>query len=346
MKKEKVIDEKQPKKKRKIFKKLLLVLLIFVGIVSIFLIGKNIYYKINDSKIIKAMDNLEQERVSLIFIEINPSFVLTMKNNKVEDIACLNDDCLSFYDDIDVTGKNTNDSIDYLYKLSKDKGFDTSKGVNIKTTTEIEVNLDYVKVDYIDENVKNEMLSNVLNNDDIKENNQNENYYSKLWEELKKDADYGNVYTCKMNNKELECHFIVSSITPNNGMDNNKIIKTFDVLDKFSIDTKRDRNDVWGIYIDNVLYEYMEDTLVGGETLIIQDTSPECINKTYDEATDSYIHTNICPQTTTTAKEPLNLKMALVKVNSSMSNNTVEYLYIKDLNLLNPVSSLSNINKY
>ena len=117
-------------------------------------------------------------------------------------------------------------------------------------------------------------------------------------------------------------------------MDNNKIIKTFDVLDKFSIDTKRDRNDVWGIYIDNVLYEYMEDTLVGGETLIIQDTSPECIN------------TNICPQTTTTAKEPLNLKMALVKVNSSMSNNTVEYLYIKDLNLLNPVSSLSNINKY
>lgn len=206
MKKEKAIDEQQPKKKRKIFKKVLLVLLAFIGIIGIYLIVKNIYYKINDNKIINAMDHLEQEKVSLIFIEINPSFVLTMKDNKVEDIACLNEDCLSFYDDIDVTGKNTNDSIDYLYKLSKDKGFDTSKGVNVKTTTEIEVNLDYVKLDYIDENVKNEILSKALNNDNIKENSQNENYYSKLWEELKKDADYGNVYDCKMINEELRCY--------------------------------------------------------------------------------------------------------------------------------------------
>ena len=190
---------------KKIFRKILLfILLVFLSWFLVLSIS-NFISEMKDKKIKSVLNDLEKDKISYLFVEINPSFVLTVKGNIVTDIACLNDDCLIFYDDIDVKDKNINDSIDSLYNLSKEKGFNVSGGVKVKTTEKIDIKKeDYISVEYIDNNAKKELLSNIKNNEIIKE--VNDNYYANLWEELKKDNDYGKVYECSMNNDELECY--------------------------------------------------------------------------------------------------------------------------------------------
>ena len=158
-----------------------------------------------------VINEISKDRIDYVFIEINPSFVLTIKENEVNDIACLNDDCVSIYNDIDVKGKSIGDSIDSLYNLAKEKGFDTSKGVKVKTTISLNFeNKDYISVEFIDETSKQELLSNIKNNEEIK-NKSNVGYYTKLWEELKKDKDYDKVYACNMDNNELKCYIILQT---------------------------------------------------------------------------------------------------------------------------------------
>lgn len=176
-------------------------IVIFTGT---YFINKQII-KANDKKIVNAMNELEKEKVEYVFVEINPSLVITIKNNTVTDVACLNEDCMSFYEDINVIGKSTDDSIDYLYNLAKDKGFDTSNGVLVKTNSKLSINnSDYIKVEYIDDTAKKELLAKIINSDRIE--NINEDYYAKLWDELKKDKDYDLIYDCQMNNRQLECY--------------------------------------------------------------------------------------------------------------------------------------------
>lgn len=58
--------------------------------------------------------------LSCSLLKLYLSFNL-LKENKVNNIACLNDDCVSIYNDIDVKGKSIGDSIDNLYNLAKEK---------------------------------------------------------------------------------------------------------------------------------------------------------------------------------------------------------------------------------
>lgn len=192
---------------KKIFRKILLGILILV---LLFFSCRFISNKIEDIKARKFYNNinkLAKNRTDYVFVEINPSFVLTIKDNKVNDVACLNDDCISIYNDIDIKGKNINDSIDTLYNISEEKGFDISKGVKVKVSNNINIeNKDYITIEYIDITKEKELLREVINNEEIK-NVSNDNYYTNLWNELKKDDDYGKVYSCNINNnKELECY--------------------------------------------------------------------------------------------------------------------------------------------
>lgn len=256
--------------KKHIFIKIMLGILILLLIIfTIFFINK-LLLDFNNKKISSAIDKLEKEKINYVFIEINPSLVLTIKENKVNDVACLNDDCMSIYNEIDVKGKSIDDSIDNLYNLSKEKGFAVSNGVIVKSTDELKIaDKDHVKVEYINDTTKNDLLSNVMNNENIKDNS-NDDYYTKLWKELKKDSEYDKVYTCKMNNNELECYFIMSAIDHSYNKDSdynfdsedayNKFLSLFqslsskvvDTLDKFGIEKQGN-----SVYINNIKFSYV-----------------------------------------------------------------------------------------
>lgn len=244
--------EKKKGKGKKIF--IIVLLIIFVPVILFFgyRFINNKLDDINTKKMSNTINEISKDRIDYVFIEINPSFVLTINENKVSDIACLNDDCVSIYNDIDVKGKSIGESIDNLYNLAKEKGFDTSSGVKIKTTIEIDIkDKDYITVEFINEVTKNELLTNVKNNEEIK-NNSNDDYYARLWEELKKDKDYDKVYTCNMDN-ELKCYIILQTGINNdsdyNVKDNaglsylqsiftNSTNKIFNTLKKFNFNVK------------------------------------------------------------------------------------------------------------
>lgn len=250
-KKKEKVDIKSNKKH--IFRKILLGLLVIVLLLFIISRISNFITNIKINKFRDNISSIEKEKISYVFIEINPSLVLTMKNGKVSDVACLNDDCIEIYNDIDIKGKSIDESIDNLYNLSKEKGYDVSNGVKVKTTDKIEVKeKEHISIEYIDNTTKNELLSNIKNNEDIKNNN-NDNYYANLWEELRKDEDYGIVYECNMNNEELECYikkdFVIST---HDGSKNvvdatmvwsemhNNLNRIYRVLKKFGINVKED----------------------------------------------------------------------------------------------------------
>lgn len=202
------------KKKKHIPKKIFYTILILVFVI---VIGFDIHKKVDKRNIEKysnIITEMNNDKLSYAFIEINPSFVLTIKGNKVDDIACTNDDCMAIYNDISIKGKNINESIDIIYNISKEKGFDTSKGVKIKSSESINIEKkDYITIEHIDTLAEKEILSKVKNNDNIK-NIDNTDYYNKLWEELKKDNDYNKIYSCNMDSGKLECYFIIEAITP------------------------------------------------------------------------------------------------------------------------------------
>lgn len=208
MSKKKVnLSEKKSRKK----KVLLIVLLIIIVPVVVFFSYRFISTKLDEAKtneMSNAINEVNKEKVSYVFVEINPSLVMTIKEDKVENISCLNDDCMTIYDELNVKGKNINDSIDVIFNKSKEKGFDTSKGVKLSSSDTINVEKkDYINIEYIDSSKEKELLNEVKNNEEIK-NVDNSSYYDKLLEELKKDSDYDKVYSCNMNDsKELECHF-------------------------------------------------------------------------------------------------------------------------------------------
>lgn len=263
MKDKKSNEVKETKKKKHIVRYVLLgILILIVLVVGIFFV-KNAIEKSNSKKFNDTINELSKDRTDYVFIEINPSFVLSIKDSKVSDIACLNDDCVSIYNDINVKGKTINESIDVVYNVSKEKGFDTSNGVKVKTTGNIDIdNKDYVTVEYINETTKNELLSNVKNNESIKDNN-NDDYYTNLWNELKQDSDYDNIYSCNMEDKELKCYFtdkFISASEENsfNGLSYSSLQK---VLDKFGIKYDTWKYGVYGVYINNEFYYIVNNEL-------------------------------------------------------------------------------------
>ena len=256
------------RRKKKVF--IIIILIVSIPLLLFFgyrFIGNKID-EANTKKFSGIINEVSKERTDYVFVEINPSFVFTVRDNKVSDVACLNDDCISIYNDIDVKGKNLNDSIDNIYNTSKEKGFDTSNGVKVKTSDNVSIkSKDYITIEYIDATKEKELLNEVKNNEEIK-NVSNDDYYSKLWEELKKDPNYDDVYTCNMNDsKELECYIILETGINKDSdynMDTpekynliqkiftNSTNKIFNTLKKFNFDV-RDYN----VYINGIEFGYV-----------------------------------------------------------------------------------------
>lgn len=265
------VEQTKVKKKKHIF---LMAILITIVLFTVMHFINMLVINVNNSKMSSNINKLEKYKTSYVFIDINPSFVLTLKDNKVEDVACLNDDCVAIYDDIEVKGKNIDDSIDSLNSLVESKGFDVSKGISVRTTGNISITKkDNITIDYISEDKKDNLLKDLKNNQSIN-NNSNEDYYAKLWKVLKKDQDYGKVYECGMNNDELECYIKDNLFLDHNALtllDMRKVIQNRKdisrVLNRFGIKNEGTNTyigvyiEVANIYIDDVKFECEEDSI-------------------------------------------------------------------------------------
>ncbi len=253
---------KPPKKKKKIFRKIVIGILVVV----IIIFGK---YKIN-SYIMKANDKKIVDKIgkveipTYVFVEINPSIVLEIINNKVKSIACLNEDCKKITTGLDMRDYKLSESIEILYNMAKDQGFDVSNGVRVKSVNRITMMYDNkIKVEFelIDSVTESEKLKNVIDNTTLLSNKEKSN--EELLAIYKSDKDYGKYYTCKITS-ELECYFIEGSL-PNDPWSNDSVLIIEQreairrVLDKFKVPME-----VKGKYTYIYLYDIkLEETWYG-----------------------------------------------------------------------------------
>jgi len=266
------IEVKKSKKKHKLLRWILIgIFSVAIIFIMAILINKQTI-KNNSQKFIQTLDKVKEEEVSYVFVEINPKFVFTIKNNKVQSVGCLNDDCMEIYNQLNVLGKDLNESIEYIYNYVKENGYDKSGGVKIKTYNNVVIgNQEYIEVKVIDKEEQDKLLNQIINNDEIKEKTELEDYNMQLWNEIQKDEDYGEVYECILNNKELECYIthdfqrkLSKDLTLANVYsyieDQQKLMN---VLDKFNIKYEAsgieglDFTDVnvKGIYINDTFYK-------------------------------------------------------------------------------------------
>lgn len=264
------------KKKIKIF--MLIIILLIIIFTAFHLINKQIF-KINDEKIINKLQELKEEEINYVFLEINPKFVFEVKNDKVISVGCLNDDCMEFYDELNIKGKSLIDAVDYVYNYVKEKkyGINNAKVRVYKNLSYIS-DKSYIQVEVIDEKEKEKLLSQVINNEQIKEQTSKEAHNIKLWDELRKDKDYGKIYECLLNEEELECYIkknLLVGFTINSD-DMTKYLTKYDdiipnldgigrVLNKFGLETKSEvelgifKNPTYYAYVDGVEYREFVD---------------------------------------------------------------------------------------
>ncbi|MBE6144542.1 MAG: hypothetical protein E7169_03100 [Firmicutes bacterium] len=255
------------------------VFLLIVGIISAIIIFNLInkqLMKINDEKITSKLEELKTEEINYVFLEINPKFVLEVRDNKVISVGCLNDDCIKVYDELNVIGKNLIDSVDYIYNYLKEHKYNVNKAkVKVYKNFSFVSDKKHILVEVIDKQEGEKLLNEVINNDKIKKQSSKEKYSIKLWNELKQDKDYGKIYECVLVGEELECYIkknlLVGFSITSKGMAKyltkyDNIIPNLDgiarVLNKFGLKTKSEvelglfRNPTYYMYVNGV--EYLE----------------------------------------------------------------------------------------
>ena len=235
--------------------------------------------KVNDEKIVNNLQELKTEEIDYVFLEINPKFVFEVKNDKVISVGCINEDCVEIYDELNVEGKSLMDAVDHIYNYVKEKkyGINNAK-VRVYKNLSYVSDKSYIQVEVIDDKEKEKLLSQVINNDQIKEQTSKEKYNYKLWDELRKDKDYGKIYECVLNEEELEC-YIKKNLLVGFTIDSDDITKyltKYDdiipnldgigrVLNKFGLETKSEvelgifKNPSYYAYVDGVEYRDFVD---------------------------------------------------------------------------------------
>lgn len=269
------------------FMKVIFVILCIILVGLLFTRVDGILKKKNDEKINRALNELYEDKIGYVFIEINPSLVFTTKGDKVIDVTCLNDDCKKMENGIDVEGKSLTDSVESIYNLAKDRGFDTSTGVKIKSSESIQIDnkLNYVTVEYLPKDEEQKMLESVEDKTIVK--NDNDTYYTELWEKLKKDSRYDEVYTCNMDSGKLECYLKEEFIRPLDGileesspvtkalqiMFFNQITGIKETLDKFDIPNTFGKyaanmgDDTNQIILNGIKFQYVLDYTYNGTNI-------------------------------------------------------------------------------
>ena len=244
----------------------IIILILILGVIALILFNnlkiKNSKKDVN--KFIEEYNKLSEEKISYVVVEINPKAILEMINNKITNIGCLNEDCENVFN-IDIKGKTLNDAVEALYERAKNKGINTSDGVQISSTNN-EVknaleNLEYVNYTEINIEKENELLNQVRDNEDMKNKSNELDYNKKLLEFYKNDKDYGTLYTCNIIDNELECYISESFYNNLPGEPSFSNIYTYNadhqklmnVLEKFNIEYVTNDQDVEGFDLFKII---------------------------------------------------------------------------------------------
>lgn len=306
------------KKKKIILIILLSILLIIVSFLMYSFIRK-ININKNDLKINTSINALKENKEEYVFVEINPKLLLIVQDGKINKVYCMNHDCANFYDDIHVKNMKIVDGINNIYNLAREKGFDTTNGVKIKSTTYIPLenyNYDFIEVEYIKEEQKKQLLTEVLDyNNDIKQTNSD--YYDDLLKKLEQDDDYNKFYSCKKENDKLGCYFIMDSIKV--GFD----LESFDITDWDSLFSNK----------NNVLRVLKKFNFNVDKDLVK-------INNTNYTYSISYTHNNtkygniLYHEMTEKLSNEL---CAYMSDNNCYLTTGIEFIKLSDINLLEPI---------
>jgi len=295
-------NEEIKRPKRKIFRK------IFLGIVVliVLLVG---YYFVSDfitnyktNKLKNKIEDIEKD-ITYAVVEINPKIILEIVNGKVSNRGCLNDDCKVVFNNINVTDKSLKEVVEILYNKAKENDIDVSNGVQVsssdnKVKEEVE-DLTYVKVEIITSEEEEKFISEVIDNDKIKNKVSKEELADKLLKVYKKDKDYNKLYTCNIINNELKCYITeeFEKVLTYEGETLSEIYEDFrnyqkleKLFDKFNI--KYDKGKVEGIdlrlinnvYVNNTLYYLFTGTTYTSTTVSATGPIAEPITSSYNKA--------------------------------------------------------------
>lgn len=196
-------------KKKKLIKYIFLILLALIVFVIGFYILNIIIKNNQTNKLIKKIDKVKETEIKYVMVEINPRFILRIKNGLVKDVLCLNYDCKKIRNKLDVSGKNIEDAVLNLYDEAEKEGYDTSKGVQISSNEYLEKTFDsydFITVNIISKKEVEEKIEEVKEFDDEFKEIEDETD-KKIYETLKRDSDYGKYYTCTYENEYLDCRF-------------------------------------------------------------------------------------------------------------------------------------------
>ena len=201
----------------------------------------------NTNKLIEEINTVKENEISYVFVEINPKIVLEFEGDKVIDKSCLNEDCITTFNDLDLENKNINEAIDILYNQAKDSGFDTSNVTISSANPSIEekvANIEYSTYQNINKEEEKELMNEVIDNTSISNSDNKLNYNEELLEVYKSDSAYGSIYTCSIENNDLAC-YITEDFYQELSRDTislnemllqfDKVINFMALLDKFNI---------------------------------------------------------------------------------------------------------------
>jgi hypothetical protein len=254
-------------KKKHIFRKILLVILILVVLVVGFYFARKSIVNLKAKIIANKINSIKEEQVINVVASINPSLLIRMKGGKVFETICLNDDCKNM--NISFNSDNVNEVIDKFYTEANNNGYDTSNGVKLESSSYIEEYIDkkdYVEVVKITNQEEREKIAAI----NVKAE---DNYYQKLFDALKEDSAYGKDYSCNMNDGYLEC-YVTDSFVSNQmafaNIDENSYSyaellnialtikdQLYSVLDRFSIQheyVERDHQEY--VYLNGEKFEF------------------------------------------------------------------------------------------
>ncbi len=249
---------------------IIFLILVAVAIFAFFVIKKNINSH-EGEKFRDQMATIKQEEIYYVVVEINPAIVLEMQNDVVLKTACLNTDCETIYDNLDITNQSLNDGVNMLISRAQERGVDVTKGVTVSSRKEIKSslqNIDHVECKKIDVETENAYLDKVINDEDMTQDSND--YNSRLLKMYESDKDYDKLYHCEIIDKNLQCHITESfqeKLSEELTLGNALTIMNYHqdlmrVLDKFNIQYKKvnieglDMVDVAvrGIYINDKFY--------------------------------------------------------------------------------------------
>lgn len=247
-------------------KKVIRGILITLSIIIILVVGYMIFNSIKlkniknqASDFIKDNQEVLDNEVFYSIVSINPKIVFEIKGELVIDYSCINGDCENVIKNLKFENKSLTDAINDFYNETKNLGFDVSNGVTVSSSSSkiksIIKSENYINFETISSSDEKEILKDVLNNDNIKNQTSKKDYLNKLLETYKKDSYYNDLYSCNIVSDNLECYItekfeqkLPSEISfENMNYYNEYHYKLMNILDKFNIEYDVATEEVEGI---------------------------------------------------------------------------------------------------